>query len=91
MPAMPICHTRYTCRLQSTTVPGAYEPGEKVAVIEEERQPDEWGEPGRLVRRRLLLVEGPGGDTWADRHRSKVSRWKLELGPRIGELAWAQP
>jgi len=29
------------CRLQSTTMPGAYESGEKVAVIEEEREANE--------------------------------------------------
>ncbi|MBN7139017.1 hypothetical protein A7A76_07900 [Lysobacter enzymogenes] len=88
---MPICHSRYPCRLESTTVPGSFEDGEKVAVIEEEREPDEWGEPGRLVRRRLLYVEGTGGDTWAEKHRVQGSRWKLVLGPRIGGLAWAQP
>lgn len=90
MPVMPICHSRYPCRLHLTTVPGTYEPGEKVAVIEEEREPDEWGDPGRLVRRRLLYIEGPGGPSWEERHRSNRSTWRLELGPRIGGLAWVQ-
>ncbi|WMT02832.1 hypothetical protein RDV84_23185 [Lysobacter yananisis] len=86
---MLICHSRYPCRLRSTATPGVYEPGEAVAVIEEEREADEWGNPGRLVRRRLLHVEGPMGGSWAARHRSKGSIWRLELGPRIGGLAWA--
>lgn len=89
MRAMPICHSRYPCRLRSTSDPNVYEPGQAVAVVEEEREPDEWGDPGRLIRRRLLCIEGPGGPSWVDRHRSKGSRWQLELGPRIGGLAWA--
>ena len=87
---MPICHSRYPCRLRSTMDPEVYEPGKAVAVVEEEREPGEWGDPGRLVSRRLLHIEGPLGGTWADRHRSKGSPWRLELGPRKGGLAWAE-
>jgi hypothetical protein len=62
-----------------------------VAVIEEEREPDEWCELGRLVSRKLLRVEGPFGRTLADHHRSRHSSWRLELGTRIGVSIGLQP
>ena len=88
---MSICVSRYPCWLRTRSDPPQYDPETSVAVIEEEREPDEWGEPGRLVRRKLLYVEGPFGGTWADHHRSRHSSWRLELGPRIGGLNWASP
>ena len=88
MSAMAICISRYPCRLRSTSKPDFYADGEAVAVLIEEREADEWGEPSRLVHRKLLRVEGPFGDTWADMHRSKQSEWQLVLGPRIGGLSW---
>ena len=30
-----------------------------VAVCNEWREPDEWGDPGRLLRRQLIGIEGP--------------------------------
>jgi len=47
--AMPICHSRCPCRLSSAVHRDVCEPGEAVAVIEEETGPDEWGDPGRRV------------------------------------------
>lgn len=89
--AMPICVSRYPCWLRTRSEPAQYDPETSVAVVEEEREPDEWGQPGRLVHRKLLYVEGPFGGTWANHHRSRHSSWRLELGPRIGRLHWASP
>ena len=87
MSPMPICISRFPCRLKSTSKANFYADGEAVAALIEEREADEWGEPSRLVHRKLLRVEGPFGDTWADMHRSKQSEWRLVLGPRIGGLS----
>ena len=83
-----ICVSRYECRLRTRREPAVYNEQSSFAVIEEVRERDEWGNPGRLVRRKLLSVEGTFGQTWADHHRSKHSGWRLELGPRRGELRW---
>ena len=84
-----ICVSRYECRLRTRREPVVYDDQKSFAIIEEVRERDEWGNPGRLVRRKLLFVEGPFGPTWAAHHRSKYSGWRLELGPRRGALSWA--
>jgi len=84
-----ICVSRYECRLRTRREPVVYNEQSSFAIIEEVRERDEWGNPGRLVRRKLLSVEGAFGPTWADHHRSKHSGWRLELGPRSGQLSWA--
>lgn len=56
---MPICVSRYPCWLRTRSEPARYDPETSVAVIEEIREPDEWGgeppgAPKAAVRRRAV-------------------------------------
>lgn len=56
-PARMLCRTRYRCQILCRNVVTA----EVVAVFEEGREPDEWGDPGRLVYRKLAMIDGVAG------------------------------
>lgn len=47
-PPVPMCHSRYFCRMPSTMDPEVYEVGQAVVVVAEQEQ-YESGDPGRLV------------------------------------------
>lgn len=82
---MPSCTVRYHVRL----VPKLRDTQalDAVGIFSEERLPDEAGEPGMLVSRRLSRFSGPAGDSL----RTMVTRgdaWQMEVRGRIGPLEW---
>jgi hypothetical protein len=82
---MPYCTARYMVRLVPNT-PGA-EPLSAIGVFLEERVPDEVGEPGPLLSRRLDTFTGPAG------HAIKAmvtqgDAWRMDVQERIGPLEW---
>ena len=86
--AMPefLCRTRYSVLLDQSDLKG-FNPGPCMADAEEMREPDAWGDPGRLVSRRWVKVlANDGRDYVAEVVRS---RYRIRPGMElIGALAW---
>lgn len=83
-----LCRTRYRCQILCRAVVMA----EVVAVFEEGREPDEWGDPGRLVYRKLRAIEGVAGPAQLSQLQSPENPdglWTIRLIERIGGLSWA--
>jgi hypothetical protein len=58
-----------------------------IGVFAEERAPNEFGEPGPLVSRRLDTFTGPAGPSI----RAMVTQgdsWDIDVQSRIGPLEW---
>ena len=82
---MPNCTVRYCVRLVPK-VPDA-EAMSAIGIFIEERTPDEMGEPGGLVWRRLSHFSGPAGNSV----KTMVTRgnaWLMDVRERIGPLEW---
>lgn len=82
---MPNCTVRYYVRL----VPSALDAQamNAIGIFTEERTPNEHGEPGVLIWRRLNTFSGPGGNSI----REMVTRgnhWKMDVKERAGPLEW---
>jgi len=60
-------------------------------VFEEDREPDEWGDPGRLLRRAALRFEGKTGAVkfLQQIHSGTCHGWYYRIGERIGALEWS--
>lgn len=83
-----LCRTRYRCQILCRNVVMA----DVIAVFEEAREPVEWGDPGRLVYRKLVMIEGIAGPAQLDQLKSPESpegQWGIRLVERIGGLNWA--
>lgn len=83
-----LCRTRYRCQILADGVVQA----DVVAVFEEGRDPDEWGDPGRLIYRKLVSIEGKSGPAQLDQLKSPENpegQWATRLVERIGGLNWA--
>ena len=82
-----LCRTRYRCQIMCRNVVTA----DVIAVFEEGREPDEWGDPGRLVYRKLAMIEGVAGPAQLSRLQSPENPeglWTIRLVERIGGLNW---
>lgn len=82
---MPNCTVRYYVRLVPT-VPDA-QAMNAIGIFAEERAPNELGEPGALLSRRLSTFSGPAGNSI----REMVTRgdvWQLDVRERAGPLEW---
>ena len=82
---MPNCTARYVVRLVPK-LPAA-DPLSAIGVFEEERMPDELGQPGYLLSRRLSTFGGPAGESL----RAMVTHgddWHMDIQERIGPLEW---
>ncbi len=82
---MPHCTVRYHVRL----VPSARDADavNAIGIFDEEWAPDEFGNPGVRVSRRLAAFTGPAGPAL----REMVTRgnaWKMDIRYRAGPLAW---
>lgn len=55
-------------------------------VAEEEREPDEWGEPGRLVRRRWISAL----DRYGQDHVDRLGRFDGYGIEPIGPITWLE-
>ncbi|KRD71463.1 hypothetical protein [Lysobacter sp. Root96] len=84
---MPRCVVRY--RAQLLHVPTGQVEAEAEILVEEGREPDEQGDPGRLVWRKVI----EGGDlrtsAWIDKVRRGQAGWRFKLLSRIGPVTWA--
>ena len=80
---MPACTALYRCRLMQGKL---FEDHAEIVRFEEEREPDEWGDPGRLISRRPVAVEAACEVSWLDRVRTGY--WRFEIGERVGPVEW---
>ena len=82
---MPNCTVRYHVRLVPA-LPEA-ESMNAIGIFAEERKPNELGEPGVLVSRRLRSFSGPAGHSL----REMVTHgdaWHIDVQERAGPLEW---
>lgn len=82
---MPNCTVRYHVRLVPT-LPAA-DAVNAIGIFAEERTPNERGEPGVLISRRLSSFSGPAGHSI----REMVTRgdaWHIDVQERAGPLEW---
>jgi hypothetical protein len=82
---MPNCTVRYVVRLVPT-VPDA-DPLDAIGVFREERMPDEVGEPGYLLDRRLTAFGGAAGTSLMEMVRHGDA-WHMDVQERIDPLEW---
>ena len=83
---MPSCIVRYLVRLVPKEVPDAYAVS-AIGIFTEERDPNELGEPGPLLSRRLNDFNGPVGSSI----KAMVTHgdaWHMDVQDRIGPLEW---
>jgi hypothetical protein len=82
---MPRCTVKYEVRL----VPKLRDalPVHAIGVFAEERAPDERGEPGPLVSRRLDAFTGPAGPS-IKAMVTQGDSWEIDVQDRIGPLEW---
>jgi hypothetical protein len=85
---MPNCTVRYVVRLVPT-VPDA-DALDAIGVFREERMPDEVGEPGYLLDRRLTAFGGPAGTSLMEMVRHGDT-WHMDVQERIDPLEWDAP
>ncbi|QNP40622.1 hypothetical protein [Lysobacter solisilvae (ex Woo and Kim 2020)] len=58
-----------------------------IGIFSEERTPDELGQPGKLISRRLNTFSGPSG--YAIREQiTRGDAWQMDVLDRIGPLEW---
>lgn len=82
---MPHCTVRYSVRLTPKTDNARVM--DAVGIFYEERSPDEIGEPGVLISRRLTTFSGPSGYFIKDMV-TRERTWHMEVRDRIGPLQW---
>ena len=82
---MPNCTVRYVVRLVPK-VPET-EALDAIGVFKEERMPDEAGEPGYLLARRLTTFGGPAGKSLLEMV-SQGDAWHMDVQERIDPLEW---
>ncbi len=85
---MPLCLVRYHCTL-IYQADGVRTERADVCTVEEERKPDEWGDPGQIVRRHIRSFGESRNNVLMQGIRSShVHNWRGRLGDRIGPLEW---
>lgn len=81
-----LCHVRYSLLLSQANLAAATPRG-VVGEAEEWREPDEWGDPGPLVKRRWTrIVDGRGQVITGQCNRRPYTIRTMDL---IGTLTWA--
>ena len=82
---MPHCTVRYFVRL----VPSARDADvvSAIGIFDEEWAPNEFGDPGMLVSRRLSSFTGPAGYALRDMV-TRGNAWKMDVRERAGPLVW---
>lgn len=82
---MPHCTVRYSVHLtpKADDVPAM----DAIGIFYEERAPDEIGDPGKLISRRLTTFSGPTG--YDLKHLVTRQRaWAMDVRERVGPLQW---
>ena len=82
---MPNCTVRYLVRLVPK-VPDA-DAMDAIGVSKEERMPDELGEPGYLLSRRLSTFGGPAGNSILAMV-THGDAWHMDVQERLDPLEW---
>ncbi|MCI4567179.1 hypothetical protein [Lysobacter sp. CFH 32150] len=82
---MPTCTVRYNVRL-IPKIPEA-QAMNAIGIFTEERAPNEQGDPGPLISRRLNNFSGPAGSSLREivRHGNT---WQMDVQDRVGPLEW---
>jgi hypothetical protein len=82
---MPHCTVRYSVRLipKAAAARGI----DAIGIFCEERSPDELGEPGALISRRLTTFSGPSGYSLRDM-LTRGNEWEMDVLARIDPLKW---
>jgi len=82
---MPNCTVRYNVRLVPK-IPDA-EAMNAIGIFSEERAPDELGEPGPLISRRLHHFSGPTSSALKELV-SRGNAWRMVVQERLDPLEW---
>ena len=89
---MPYCLVRYRVVIARRGPRGA-DPAHGVAgtaLVDEEWEPNEWGDPGRCMRRRALIeLRGDDGGCYLDRVRGRLRLWRIAGAKIAGPVLWA--
>ena len=87
---MPNCTVRYVVRLVPK-VPDAAQLDavgvDAIGIFQEERMPDEVGEPGYLLSRRLTTFGGPAGPSLLAMV-NHGDAWRMDVQERLDPLEW---
>lgn len=83
---MPNCTVRYSVRL-TPKAPDA-RGMDAIGIFYEERSPDEFGEPGALISRRLITFSGPAGYSIKEMV-TRGNEWEMDVQERVSPLEWA--
>ena len=84
---MPHCTVRYSVRL--TPKAADARAMDAIVIFCEERSPDEMGEPGALISRRLITFSGPAGYS-IKQMVTRGNEWEMDIRERVGPLEWAE-
>jgi hypothetical protein len=82
---MPNCTVRYNVRLVPK-IPDA-QAMNAIGVFTEERAPDDLGEPGPLLSRRLHHFSGPAGNSIKELI-TRGNAWQMNVLERLDPLEW---
>ena len=82
---MPHCTVRYSVRLTPKAADARVM--DAIGIFFEERAPDELGEPGALISRRLTTFSGPAGYSVRDMI-TRGNAWDMDVLDRVGPLEW---
>lgn len=82
---MPYCTVRYSVRL--TPKVADTRAIDAIGIFSEVRAPDDLGEPGALISRRLSTFSGPAGYSVRDMV-TRSNDWTMDVQDRIGPLQW---
>lgn len=82
---MPSCTVKYNVRL-IPKVPDV-QAMNAIGIFIEERAPNEFGEPGPLVSRRLRTFTGPAGNSIKEMV-TRGNAWQMDVQARVGPLEW---
>ena len=81
-----LCRTRYSLTVTVNSGSLSDSPGACVGEACEWREPDAWGDPGELVKRKWIrVVDGRGRDV---RPGLANRRFRIQTMDRVGALAW---
>jgi hypothetical protein len=84
---MPTCRARYRFDVDESNLKTSG-PGVLDALAEEERELDDWGEPGHVIRRRWIHARAWDGRDYSDRLNSG-SYWPRGRLEPIGPVEWS--
>ena len=86
---MPLCRVRYHCTLTHADPANRDWREPAIGVFDEERLFDEWGDPGAVVSRCLVMFEGArAGDQYDRVTGANAGIWRYQVDDLIGSVEW---